>query len=87
MPRYLTQHSLACLTRQGAEALARRISEGGHIRAERVLVNMAEGKMIAEFRAGSQQELVAWLSVQKIHFDWTLRVEWELRAGKLESEQ
>jgi len=87
MPRYLTQHSLACLTRQGAEVLARRISEAGQIRAERVLVNMAEGKMLAEFRADSLEELVAWLAAQRIHFDWALRIEWELRAGKLEPEQ
>ena len=25
MPRYLSQHTLACLTRQGAEDLARRL--------------------------------------------------------------
>jgi len=48
MPRYLTQHSLACLTRQGAEALAQRMQAGGGPRAERVLVNMVEGKMITE---------------------------------------
>ena len=28
MPRYLTQHTLACLTRQGAEALAQRMQTG-----------------------------------------------------------
>jgi hypothetical protein len=43
MPRYLTQHTLACLTRQGAENLAQRMQYGGTARAERVLVNMLEG--------------------------------------------
>src|SRR6266852_5783642 len=51
MPRYLTQHTLACLTRQGAEALAQRMQAGGLVRAERILVNMLEGKMFVEFRA------------------------------------
>jgi hypothetical protein len=51
MPVYLTQHTLACLTRQGAETLAQRMMSGGTARAGRVLVNMLEGKMFVEFRA------------------------------------
>jgi hypothetical protein len=85
MPRYLTQHSLACMTRQGAEALAAKMQQGGPARAERVLVNMVEGKMVAEFRAESKEALDAWLKSEKMHFDWILRVEWELRDGKLEA--
>lgn len=52
MPRYLTQHTLACLTRQGAEALAQRMQAGGTARAERVLVNMLEGKMFCGVSCG-----------------------------------
>jgi hypothetical protein len=85
MPRYLTQHSLACLTRQGAEALARRMQEGRPARAERVLLNMTEGKMVVEFQAETREGLEAWLRSEKMHFDWILRVEWELLQGKLEA--
>ena len=85
MPRYLTQHSLACLTRQGAEALAQRMQAGSGPRAERVVVNMAEGKMIAECQAQTREALEAWLSSEKMHYDWIVRIEWELRNGKLES--
>jgi len=49
MPRYLTQHTLACLTRQGAETLAQRMKAGGTAYAERVLVNMLEGKCSSSF--------------------------------------
>jgi hypothetical protein len=84
MPRYLTQHTLACLTRQGAENLAQRMQEGGPARAERVLVNMLEGKMFAEFRAETREALEAWLATQGMHFDWIVRIEWETREGKLE---
>ena len=34
MPRYLSQHTLACLTRQGAETLAQRMQGGGPARLE-----------------------------------------------------
>ena len=57
MPRYLTRHTLACLMRQGAEALAQRSEAGGPARAERVLVNMLEGKRFVEFRAESREAL------------------------------
>jgi hypothetical protein len=84
MPRYLTQHTLACLTRQGAEALAERMRSGGPARAERVLVNMLEGKMFVEFRADSREALEGWLKREGMHFDFLVRIEWEMRGGKLE---
>jgi hypothetical protein len=85
MARYLTQHTLACLTRQGAETLARRMLSGGAACADRVLVNMLEGKMFVEFRAESREVLEAWLKAEGMHFDWLVRIEWETRApdGKL----
>jgi hypothetical protein len=84
MPRYLTQHTLACLTRQGAEALAQRMQAGGLAHAERVLVNMLEGKMFVEFRADSRENLEAWLKTEGMHFDWLVRVEWEMHGDKLQ---
>lgn len=84
MPRYLTQHALACLTRQGAEALAQRMQAGEAARAERVLVNMLEGKMFAEFRAESREALEAWLKKEGMHFDFLVRIEWELQGDRLQ---
>src|SRR5580704_3224962 len=83
MPRYLSQHTLACLTRQGAETLAQRMQGGGPASAERVLVNMLEGKMFAEFRSDSRETLEAWLKTEGMHFDWIVRIEWETREGRL----
>ncbi len=84
MPVYLTQHTLACLTRQGADALAERMRAGVEAKGERVMVNMLEGKMFVEFRAGSRDVLEAWLQSQGMHFDWIVRIEWESHGGKLE---
>src|SRR5260370_4210427 len=84
MPRYLTQHTLACLTRQGAEALAQRMQAGGTAHAERVLVNMLEGKMFVEFRADSRENLEAWLKTEGMHFDFLVRIEWEMQNDKLQ---
>jgi hypothetical protein len=69
MARYMSQHSLACLTRQGADELARRMHGGKEIIARRVLVNMQEGKRLVEFETPSRDELESWLASQKFHFD------------------
>ena len=74
MPRYLSQHTLACLTRQGAEELARR-----------VLVNMQEGKMLVEFDAPDRAQMEKWLAAEKFHFDWLLRIEFETSDGILKA--
>jgi hypothetical protein len=84
MPRYISQHTLACLTRQGANELARRLYRGTPITARRVLVNMQEGKMLVEFDASSREELEKHLAAEKMHFDWLLRIELESIDGDLQ---
>ena len=81
MPRYISQHTLACLTRQGATELVRRVHAATQVTARRVLVNMQEGKMIIEFEATNREDLEKWLAMEKFHFDWLLRIELESAAG------
>ena len=57
---------------------------GGTARADRVLVNMLEGKMFVEFRAESREALEGWLKTEGMHFDFLVRIEWEMRGGTLE---
>ena len=83
MSRYISQHTLACLTRQGAEELGRRLLAAKSVTARRVLVNMQEGKMVVEFEAPSREELEKWLTAEKFHFDWLLRLEHEYVDGSL----
>lgn len=84
MARYLTQHTLACLTRQGAEALTQRLHGATRVTARRVLVNMQEGKMLVEFDAPAREDLEKWLAAEKFHFDWLLRIELESAEGTLQ---
>lgn len=86
MPRYLSQHSLACLTRQGAEQLSKKLHAATTVSAKRVLVNMHEGKMLVEFEAAGREELEKWLAAERFHFDWLMRIEWESTGdGALQS--
>lgn len=77
MARYMSQHTLACLTRQGAQQLSQRLHGDQEVRARRVLVNMQEGKMLVEFEASDRETLEKWLAKEKFHFDWLLRLELE----------
>jgi hypothetical protein len=84
MPRYLSQHTLACLTRQGANELSRRLFAARPLTARRIFVNLQEGKMLVEFDAPSREDLEKHLAAEKFHFDWLLRIEYESTDGALE---
>ena len=86
MARFLSQHSLACLTRQGAEQLSKKLHAATAVSAKRVLVNMHEGKMLVEFEASGREELEKWLAAENWHFDWLIRIELQSKAdGTLEA--
>jgi hypothetical protein len=83
MARYLSLHTLACLTRQGAEELTARLAAATRVTTRRVLVNMVEGKMLVEFEASDRAALEQWLKEESFHYDWLLRVEFESAGGRL----
>lgn len=83
MPRYISQHTLACLTKQGAEELARRLEVATAVKVRRVAVNMQDGKMLIEFEAPAREDAEKWLAAEKLHFDWLLRLELEYAEGAL----
>jgi hypothetical protein len=84
MPRCLTFHTLACLTRQGAVELVDRFRQAPGRRVNRAQVNLQAGKMLVEWEAPERESLERWLDTQKMHRDWLLRVEYEAREGPLE---
>ncbi len=83
MPRYLSQHAIACLTRQGAEALTAQLGAATAVRARRVLLCLQDGKMLVEFDAANRDELERWLAAEKFHFDWLLRIDYESEGANL----
>jgi len=83
MPRYLSLHTLACLTRQGAAQLTERLFSSTSVKVRRVQVNMLEGKMLVEFEASDRDSLQAWLEAQGYHYEWLMRVEFESESGAL----
>jgi len=84
MARYISMHTLACLTRQGAEELTARLAKADRVTMRRVQVNMIEGKMLVEFEAADRDTLEKWFRDEGFHYDWAIRIEFETRRGKLE---
>jgi hypothetical protein len=83
MARFVSLHTLACLTRQGAEELTARLYRARNVKALRVVVNLYEGKMLAEFEAEKRDTVEEWFRAEGIHFDWLMRVELEAIEGVL----
>jgi hypothetical protein len=83
MPRYVTSHTLACLTRQGAEELATRLFSATPVKVLRIQVSMIDGKMLVEIEADSRDALESWLKGQGFHYEWVMRVELESNADRL----
>jgi hypothetical protein len=83
MARFISLHTLACLTRQGAEELTSRMNTAASVKLRRVAVNLYEGKMLAEFEADQRETIEKWMAEQKFHYDWLMRVELESAEGVL----
>ena len=41
--------------------------------------------MFVEFRADSREALEGWLKTEGMHYDFLLRIEWEMQGDKLAS--
>ena len=83
MARFISLHTLACLTRQGAEELTARLRGGTSVHARRIVVNLYEGKMLGEFEADNRETVEKWFQEQGMHFEWLMRVELEWEDGRL----
>ena len=77
MPRYVTGHNIACLTRQGAQELAKLMRSSVEAGFLRFQVGLTAGQLIAEFDAASREALEAWMKKSGIHYEWMFRMDME----------
>jgi hypothetical protein len=86
MPRYLSLHTLACMTRQGAEGLVRDLSAAsGPVTLRRTAWSFVEGKMVAEIEAPDSDAAKAWLERHSMRPQWLMRIEYESGDGELKA--
>jgi hypothetical protein len=55
MPRYISQHTVACLTRQALQALIAELKRDETIKTVRCVADSLEGKLLCEFEAPDKE--------------------------------
>lgn len=83
MPRYLTSHNMACMTRQGARELAQRMRGSTEVEFLRLLADMTSGQLIGEFNAASRDVIQRWMEKAGIHYEWLHRIDFEATTNEI----
>jgi hypothetical protein len=77
MPRYISQHTIACLTRQALQALIEELKRNGSVKCVRFVSDSLEGKLLCEVEAPNRESLEAFLLAHNMRPQWIMRVEQE----------
>ena len=77
MPRYISDHSIACLTRQALQALIEKLKRDESVKCIRFVSDSLEGKLLCEFEAPDKDTVLAVLSAHRMDPQWVMRVEQE----------
>jgi len=75
MPRYLSQHTIACLTRQVLQSLVTELKRDQTIKTIRCVSDSLEGKLVCEFEAPDKESVLAFLNRHNMRPQWVMRVE------------
>jgi hypothetical protein len=78
MPRYISQHTIACITRQYLEALIKELQRDGKtVKCVRFVSDSLEGKLLCEVEAPDKESVIAFLNAHQMRPQWVMRVEQE----------
>jgi hypothetical protein len=77
MPRYISQHTIACITRQYLEALIGELKRDETVKCLRFVSDSLEGKLLCEFEAPDKETVIAFLNAHQMRPQWVMRVEQE----------
>jgi hypothetical protein len=77
VPRYISQHTIACLTRQALQALITELKRDETVKTVRCVSDSLEGKLLCEFEASDKETVLALLAVHNMRPQWVMRVEHE----------
>lgn len=83
MPKFVTVHAIACMTRQDVARLLKRFQEEANadVRNIRVLCDTLSGRMICEWEARDRVTLIEWLKRCNVQLrgtgEWIMSVQYE----------
>ena len=83
MPKFVSAHVIACMTRQDVARLLKRFKEeeNSDVRNIRVLCDTLSGRMICEWEASNRPTLIEWLKKCNVQIrgtgEWIMAVQYE----------
>lgn len=77
MPRYISCHTIACMTMQQVRHLKECFTEQSETRLRRLVGSQIAGKLLLEVEAPARESLEQLFGSNRIHYDWLLRVEFD----------
>ena len=89
MPKFVTTHIIACMTRQDVARLLKRFKaeETAEVRNLRVLCDTLSGRMLCEWHARDRTTLIEWLKKCNVQIrgtgEWLMAVQYESQDAEL----
>ncbi len=89
MPKFITTHAIACMTRQDVARLLKRFREEAtaDVKNIRVLCDTLSGRMVCEWEARDRTLLIAWLKGCNVQLrgsgEWLMSVQYESAGDEL----
>ena len=83
MPKFVSAHVIACMTRQDVARLLKRFKEeeNDDVRNIRVLCDTLSGRMVCEWEARDRMALIEWLKKCNVQIrgtgEWVMAVQYE----------
>ena len=93
MPKFVSAHAIACMTRQDVARLLNRFKEEENtdVRNIRVLCDTLSGRMVCEWEARDRLVLVEWLKKCNVQIrgtgEWLMAVQYESVGDELGTPQ
>ena len=93
MPKFVSAHVIACMTRQDVARLLKRFNEeeNADVRNTRVLCDTLSGRMVCEWEARDRVVLVEWLKKCNVQIrgtgEWLMAVQYESAGDALVTPQ
>ena len=89
MPKFITTHAIACMTRQDVARLLKRFreAENAEVQNVRVLCDTLSGRLVCEWEARDRTTLIAWLKTCNVQLrgtgEWLMTVQYESVGDEL----
>ena len=77
MPRYLSLHTIACMTRQQLQAVIAELKRDETVKCIRFVSDSLEGKLLCEFEAPDRETVEAFLAAHRMNPQVVMRAEQE----------